>query len=173
MTTSLPINSHFLFRIIFLFFPSHICHCNYNISFSLAWRFIPLSFITTALSSYTTSLAYWIRCPPWERKIPGSNPTCAGVESYQWPKNIGSVLGQFCPVSVYCDWVRWKVWSATSISVWQHIKLSEQIRPWDTLACCCDVKQASNQSTASYCMCKFVCLHGGLDMVKDAFVWCD
>ena len=40
---------------------------------------------------------------------------------------IGSVLGL---VSVYCDWVRWKVWSAISISVWQYVKLlSEQIRP--------------------------------------------
>ena len=32
------------------------------------------------------------------------------------------------------------------MSVWQHIKLSEQIRPW-ALACCWDVKQASNQPT--------------------------
>ena len=38
------------------------------------------------------------------------------------------------PVSVYCDWVRWQVWSATSASAWQHIQLSEQISPWDTLA---------------------------------------
>ena len=59
---------------------------------------------------------------------------------------IGSALGLVGPVSVYCDWVRWKVWSATSISVWQHVKLSEQIRPWDTLACCWDVKQPTNQS---------------------------
>ena len=29
--------------------------------------------------------------------------------------------------------------------MWQHVHLSEQIRPWDTLACCWDVKQASNQ----------------------------
>ena len=43
-------------------------------------------------------------------------------------------------VSLLCDWVRWKVWFATYISVWQHIKLSKQICPWDTLACCCDVK---------------------------------
>ena len=42
---------------------------------------------------------------------------------------IGSVLGLVGPVSVYCDWVRWKVGSATSISVWQRVKLSEQIRP--------------------------------------------
>ena len=47
----------------------------------------------------------------------------------QAPGVIGSVLGLVGPVSVYCDWVRWKVWSATSISVWQHVKLSEQIRP--------------------------------------------
>ena len=25
--------------------------------------------------------------------------------------------------------------------MWQHVQLSEQIRPWDTLACCWDVKQ--------------------------------
>ena len=31
--------------------------------------------------------------------------------------------------SALSDWVRWKVWSATSISVWQHVKLSVQIRP--------------------------------------------
>ena len=60
------------------------------------------------------------------------------VESYQWLKNwhssglpcqapgvIGSALPVVGPVSVYCDWVRWKVWSATSISVWHHVKLSE------------------------------------------------
>ena len=57
-----------------------------------------------------------------------------GVESFQWlpcqaPGVIGSVLGLVGPVSVYCDRVRWKVGSATSISVWQHVKLSEQIRP--------------------------------------------
>ena len=70
------------------------------------------------------------------------------VESYQWLQNwhssgyparvpgvIGSVLGLVGPVPVYCDWVRCKVWSANSVSVWQHMQLSEQIRPWDTLAC--------------------------------------
>ena len=45
------------------------------------------------------------------------------------PGVMGSALGLVDPVSVYCDWVRWKVGSATSISVWQHVKLSEQIRP--------------------------------------------
>ena len=53
-------------------------------------------------------------------------------------------------MSVYCDWVRWKVWSAASISVWQHVKLSVQIRPWDTLACCWDDKQPTNKQTHPY-----------------------
>ena len=61
------------------------------------------------------------------------------------PGVIGSVvLGLVGPVSVYCDWMRWKVWSATSISVWQRVKLSEQIIPWDTLACYWNGKQPTN-----------------------------
>ena len=86
-----------------------------------------------------------VRRPPRDRKIPGSNPAGAGIFSgsshtsdfkigtpvlpCQAPGVIGSALGLVGPVSVYCDWVRWKVWSATSISVWQHVKLSGQIRP--------------------------------------------
>ena len=31
--------------------------------------------------------------------------------------------------------------------MWQHVKLSEQIRPCDTLACCWDVKQPTNKQT--------------------------
>ena len=65
----------------------------------------------------------------------------------QAPGVIGSALGLVGPVSVYCDWVSLNVWSATSVSVWQHVKLSEQIRPWDTLACCWDVKQPTNKQT--------------------------
>ena len=62
------------------------------------------------------------------------------------------MLGLVGLVSVYCDWVRWKVGSATSISVWQHVNLSEQICPRDTLACCWDIKQPTNQETpASVC----------------------
>ena len=33
--------------------------------------------------------------------------------------------------------------------MWQHVHLSEQIRPWDTLACCWDVKQQTNKQTGS------------------------
>ena len=64
----------------------------------------------------------------------------------QAPGIIGSVVGLVGLVSVYCDRVRWKVWSVTSTSVWQHVKLSEQIRPWDTLTCCWDVKQPTNNN---------------------------
>ena len=83
----------------------------------------------------------------------------SGIESNQWLKNwhssgypggIGSVLRLVGPVSVYYEWVRCKVWSATYISVWQYVKLSEQICPWDTLACCWDVKQPTNKQTAEY-----------------------
>ena len=28
----------------------------------------------------------------------------------------------------------------------KHVQLSDQIRPWDTLACCCGVKRSKNES---------------------------
>ena len=93
----------------------------------------------------TASLSSWLRCPPRERKIPGSNPDCDGnfpgrvipvnqKLALQWlpcqaSGVIGSALGLVGQASVYCDWVRYKAGSATSISVWQHVNLSEQIRP--------------------------------------------
>ena len=39
------------------------------------------------------------------------------------PGVIGSAPGLVGPMSVYCDWVRWKVGSAAFISVWQHAKI--------------------------------------------------
>ena len=91
-----------------------------------------------------------VRRPPRERKIPGSNPARAEIfpgsshtsdlkigtpvaikfdRVATLPGVIGSVLGLVGLLSVYCDWARWKVGSATSISLWQYVKLSEQIRP--------------------------------------------
>ena len=96
-----------------------------------------------------------VKASALKAKIPGSNPTCAGTFSGSsltsdfkigtpvatlpgaWRYRVSATTG--LPVSVCCDWVRWKVWPATFVSVWQHVKLSEQIRPWDTLACCWDV----------------------------------
>ena len=49
----------------------------------------------------------------------------------QAPGIMGWTLGLVDLVSVYCVWVRYKVWSATFISVWQHVQLSEQTCPWD------------------------------------------
>ena len=48
------------------------------------------------------------------------------------PGVIRTLLGLAGPLSVHCDWLEYRVWSATSISVWQHIHLSEQICPWNT-----------------------------------------
>ena len=63
------------------------------------------------------------------RVIPVTSKLALHWLPYQAPGVIGSALGLVGPVSVYCDWVRWKVGSAASISVWQHVKLSEQTRP--------------------------------------------
>ena len=57
-----------------------------------------------------------VRRPPRERKIPGSNPACAGIFSGSSHTSdskigtpvatLGSALGLVGRVSVYCDWVR-------------------------------------------------------------------
>ena len=47
----------------------------------------------------------------------------------QAPGIVGSVLGLVSPVSVYCDWVRWRVGSATSILVWQHVNCQSRSVP--------------------------------------------
>ena len=45
--------------------------------------------------------------------------------------------------------------------MWQHVKLSEQIRPLDTLVCWWDVKQPINKLTPHNTLHK-ICLHGNL-----------
>ena len=44
-----------------------------------------------------------------------------------------------------CDWLRYQVWSATPVSVytWEHLQLSDEIRPWDTLKPFAAKKQTS------------------------------
>ena len=88
------------------------------------------------------SLAFIIRLAKWGwlKKLAPQWLPC------QAPRIIGSVLGLVDPVSVYCDWERQKVWPATSLSVWQHITLSEQICPWGTQACCWVIKQPTKQT---------------------------
>ena len=67
-------------------------------------------------------------------KIGTPVPTLPGAWRYRVSPGTG-----WLGVSVLC-WVRYKVRSVTSVSVWQYVHLSEQIRPWETLACCWDVK---------------------------------
>ena len=43
---------------------------------------------------------------------------------YQAFSVIGSKLGLVSSVLAYCDWVRLKIRSAASSSVWQHLRLS-------------------------------------------------
>ena len=69
------------------------------------------------------------------------------------PGVIGPVLGLVGLVSVYCDWVRWKVWSATSISVWQHVKLSRSVPEIHFHI----AGTVSNQQTTSYIFISFFC----------------
>ena len=66
------------------------------------------------------------------RDFSGSSHTndCGHSSGYPaTPGVIGLVLGLVDPVSEYCDWVRWKFGSTASVSMWQHVQLSEQIRP--------------------------------------------
>ena len=79
-----------------------------------------ITVVTAILSSHfrTASLGLWLRRPPRERKIPGSNPACTGIfpgSSHTSdlkigtpvaPGGIGSVLGLVGPMSVHYDWVR-------------------------------------------------------------------
>ena len=53
---------------------------------------------------------------------------------------------------VSIPWLGEIMWFVTSISVWQHVNLSEQIRPWDTLACCWDVKQPIHNKHLSFAL---------------------
>ena len=78
------------------------------------------------------------------------------IESYQWLKNwyfIGYTARRLTlQVSAGTGWsddsILWLgeiVWSETSIPVWQHVNLSKQIGPWDTLACCWNGRKPTNQ----------------------------
>ena len=114
--------------------------------------------------SVNASVTLMLRHPPPERKILGSNPLAPGffwVESYQWLKylKIGT------PVTTLPDAWPYRVSAGTgrpSVSILGlceveslicsfflsvAAKLSEEISPWDTLACCWDVKQPTNKQS--------------------------
>ena len=83
-----------------------------------------------------------------------------GVKSYQWLQNwhsSGYPARRLALLGQHWDWSAWCQYTVTGwgrtldlqllSQVWQHVKLSEQIRPWDTLACCWDVKQPTNKQS--------------------------
>ena len=101
-----------------------------------------------------------VRRPPRERKVPGSNPACAALfsgSSHTCDLNIGT------PVATLPDAWRYRVSAGTSRPGVSILWLGEmenlicnfylsvaackidQICPWDTLACCWDVKQPTNK----------------------------
>ena len=79
------------------------------------------------------------------KKIPVTSKLALQWLPCQAPGFMGSAL----------DWSAWCQYTVTGwgrtfdlqllSQVWQHVNLSEQIRPWDTLACCWDVKQPTNK----------------------------
>ena len=118
---------------------------------------------STAWQDWDRFVGLVVRRPPRKRKIPGSNPACAGIffgSSHTSDSKIGTPVatlpGAWCysvstgtgQPGVSILWLGEVESSICNFSVWQHIKLSEQIRPWDTLACCWDVKQPTNKTLA-------------------------
>ena len=94
---------------------------------------------------------------------------------FEVPGVIGSALRLVGPMSVYCDWARLKLWSASSVSVWQHVKLSVQIRLWDTPAYCWGHWAANKQqqlSSTGFCFCFFLPLIW-LGICLNIGQWCD
>ena len=53
------------------------------------------------------------------------NPVAALPGAWRYRVSAGTGW----PESVYCDWVIQKVWSSISVSMWQHVHMSEQTRP--------------------------------------------
>ena len=118
-----------------------------------------MSFFWTS-ASFDRLVGLVVRRPPWERKILGLNRACAGiffrVESYQWLKNWHSsdYHARRLALEGQCwDWLARCQYTVTGwdgkfglqlLSEWQHVKLSEQIRPWDTLACGWDIRQPTS-----------------------------
>ena len=103
-----------------------------------------------------------VRRLPRERKVPGSNPACAGIFSRS---SHTSDLKIGIPVATLPGAWRYRVSTGTGrpgvsilwlgeVERWicnfylsVAARKTEQIRPWDTLACCWDFKQPTNKQT--------------------------
>ena len=104
-----------------------------------------------------------VRRPPQERHTwvrfllhCGSFSRSSHTSDWKVGSPVAVLLGTWhCRISPGTGWPRVCIlWlgeieslMCSYISVWQHIQLSEQVHPWDTLACCWDIKQATNNSS--------------------------
>ena len=89
----------------------------------------------------------WVRFPTFAVDLfPGRILPVSSKVVLQWiPCQAQGVSTQCMP-----GWDR-RLWSATSLSFWQHVQLPEQIRLWDTQAYCWEVKQLTNNCCGSSC----------------------
>ena len=134
-----PVTQHATVQVYSLYHPAFFPLLK---SVTHLWLNIPL-FRCIASTTQRSSL-YWSQSPTCDStyhssgvpSIPPSLLPCAEVST--------PTCDSTCHSSV-CDWMRYTVWSATSISVWQHVNLHEQTHPWETQACCWNVKQASHK----------------------------
>ena len=137
------------------------------IVYNLAYSAVTHEIFFSMLSDRLVGLV--VRRLPRERKVPGSNPAYARIfsgSSHTCDLNIG------IPVATLPGAWRYRVsagtgrpgvsilWLAEMESLICDFYLSVaahkivQIRPWDTLACCCDVKQPTNKTNlcwTQYC----------------------
>ena len=134
--------------------------------------------------SVTTAwLAQWLRCPPPGRQSCGSIPAFSA--GFFFRSNHTSDLKMCIPVATLLgDVVSGTGWTGVCMlwlgeveswicnsSVWQHVELCEQIRPWDTLACCWNVEQPTNQPNKPYLTNSFMRLRVSVTVYD--FYWCD
>ena len=121
---------------------------------------------STAPSQSTASLAQWLRRPPEERKIPGSNPACTGIfpgSSHTsdlrtgtpaatlpgaWRHGVSAGIG-WSGVSILWlgEMESWICNFCLSVAACR----TEQICPLDTLPCCWYVKQPTNKPLSLQC----------------------
>ena len=119
-----------------------------------------LMFIALSAHKANRFVGLVVRRPPWERKIPGSNPACAGIfsgSSHTSDFKIGTPMATLPSAGGY------RVSTGTGQPGVSILWLGEverlicnfylsvaarkivQIRPWDTLVCCWDVKHPTNK----------------------------
>ena len=88
--------------------------CNMSCSTLYGW--------TAQLLSLTELKSHLLELYPFGRSINRCCQSCQTLDA------VGSVLRLVGPVSVYCDWVRKQVWSASAISARQTVTADTSLR---------------------------------------------